>query len=338
MITGHGDDLYNFNTDIQYNFSSNVYPGGPAPGLLAHLKSEISSIAQYPSPDARELSALTAERLGLNASQVIFTNGATEAFYLMAQCFKDTSAAVPAPAFAEYEDAARAHGLKTNYFNMRAMPQYHFTEKIAFFGHPNNPDGIIHPLTTIEKIISQYPETLFIADEAYIEFTEAAPDCLSLLNKYQNLAIIRSLTKTFVIPGLRLGYIIAPSGLIPQINQNKMPWNVNSLSIIAGKYITQHYDQLRFDVSTLRQQTEVFRQSLSSIKWAELWPTVTNYFLVKLKKGKASSLKKYLAEKHQILIRDANNFKGLEGEYIRLATQQAPANQALKKAMEEWKP
>ncbi len=337
MLEGHGDDLYRFNRPIKYNFSSNVhYQGTPRP-LLHYLKGQIDSVSNYPSPDARELSSAAGAFLGLATAELLFTNGATEAFYLIAQCFKKQSAAIVVPAFSEYEDACQTHELDITFLPTTSFLAYDFKERIAFFGNPNNPDGLVYHPDKIKGLLEKFPRTIFVIDEAYIEFTNSTRSCISLIRHYENLMIIRSLTKTFVIPGLRLGYIASSAANIRRLMVLKMPWSVNTLAIRAGQYLFGHYTELLFDIEPLMQERSQLQQSLRSIDGLEVWATETSYFLVRLKKGKASVLKEYLGEEHRILIRDATNFRGLDGEHIRLSVQSEKANAALLTALGKWK-
>lgn len=335
MIQGHGDDWYNY-ANIRHNFSSNVYDGGINSTLVSHLNSHWPSLAHYPSPDARELSVAAANRLKLKPEQLLFTNGATEAFYLLAQCHVRKKALIVIPSFAEYEDAAKIHGQEIRFASYHEFAHGSITEDIVWFGNPNNPDGSVMSLEAIEALLQAYPRTLFMVDEAYMDFTEATASCISLISGYDNLIIVKSLTKTFAIPGLRLGYFISAEENIKKLAALKMPWTVNALAIMAGKFIFENYDQLIFDVGKLTERTHRFRAQLSAIDWLELLPSATHYFLAGLRVGSAAILKKTLAEKHGILIRDATNFRGLSGEYIRLAVQAEASNQQLIKALKSW--
>ncbi len=335
MIYGHGDDLHLYNGKIKYNFSSNVYYKGCPPELLEEISNATFTIQNYPSPAAKELNKAAANKFELNQNHFLFTNGATEAFYLIAHMLSGKSAAIVAPTFSEYEDACKIYGLAYRLIdNTMVHPEQY---QVVFICNPNNPDGTIIPIKRLKKIIEEAPNTIFVIDEAYIEFNNQMESIIPLINRLKNLIVVRSLTKTFAIPGIRLGYIVASSHIIDQLLEKKIPWSVNALAIQAGLQIFKHYDQWLFDVDKLLEETKYFINELSKINWLEVKHSYTSYFLVELKKGTASSLKEYLATQHNILIRDATNFRCLEGEYIRLATQDRSTNIRLINALKHWK-
>ena len=335
MINGHGDDLHLYDCEIQYNFSSNVYYKGCPPALLSNLSTQLDTVQRYPSPMASELNLVAAEKFELPPYQFLFTNGATEAFYLIAHLFAGKSAAILAPTFAEYEDACRAHALNYTLVDRTQLQPDDFD--LVFICNPNNPDGSIIPTAELLSMIDSTPGTTFVIDEAYIEFTNQVTSLApGLADDLENLIIVRSLTKTFAIPGIRLGYVMADPEMIEAMLNKKMPWSVNTLAIQAGLQLFRQYDQWQFDVNELLAETDDFKRQLSEIDWVTVKPGFTSYFLLELHKGTAAELKEYLAYKHGILIRDATNFKGLKGEHVRLATQDKFANSALIKALKDW--
>ncbi|WP_299530224.1 aminotransferase class I/II-fold pyridoxal phosphate-dependent enzyme [Ulvibacterium sp.] len=334
MIYGHGDDLYRYNGKIKHNFSSNVYYKGCPLELLTKISSALSILENYPSPTAAELNEMAARKFRLHKDQFLFTNGATEAFYLIAHLFSGASAAIVAPTFSEYENACKIHGL-----------DYHLVDKtrfnpndyqVVFICNPNNPDGTFFSAEVLTQLIEEAPDTTFVIDEAYIEFTDQIESLGPLVKGLNNLIVVRSLTKTFAVPGIRLGYIISCSRIIEQLLSKKMPWSVNALAIQTGLQVFEHYDRWLFNIEELLQATREFIRELSAIPWLQVKPTYTTYFLVELKKGTASALKEFLATQHGILIRDATNFQRLHGEHIRLSTQSPGANAALIKALRLW--
>ena len=335
MINGHGDDRHLFTAEIRHNFSSNVYYRGCPKELLSEISSAVQLIENYPSPAAEELNEAAAGRFQLNSDQFLFTNGATEAFYLIAQLFTGSSVAIVAPTFSEYEDSCKIHGLNYHLTDKKSIQPDQY--QLVFICNPNNPDGRIIPTNELTLLIEKSPNTTFVIDEAYIEFTDKIDSIITLAGQLPNLIVVRSLTKTFTIPGLRLGYIVSSSEIIQKLKSKKMPWSVNALAIHAGQKLFRRYDDWLFDVRELLAETNAFQHALSEIEWLELIPSHTSYILTKLKSGTASALKNYLVENHGILIRDATNFKHLQGEYIRLSTQSTDANNMLINALKDWK-
>ena len=336
MLHGHGDDWYKYSQTVRYNFSSNVWYEGPAQSLVEVISSSLPTIGRYPSPEAAELSEVAASFHKLSKESCLFTNGATEAFYLIAQLFRNQSATIFSPTFSEYEDACHNHDIKTSFINRSKFGAAAINTSLAFICNPNNPDGFISPLEVIESQIKQYPKTTFVLDEAYIDFASGAKSCISLLDKYPNMIIIKSLTKLFSIPGIRLGYILSSPGQIERLKGIKMPWSVNSLAIEMGKHIFRHYEGLKPDLKLAFKASKKLQQQISEMEGFSVIPAPTTFFLLKHKEARAADIKDYLMERYQILVRDASNFTGLEGEYIRIAVQSPEGNELLLKALENW--
>ena len=335
MLNGHGDDLHLINGEIKHNFSSNVYYKGCPESLLLHISKNVPFIQSYPSPAASELNILAAEKFQLKSEQFLFTNGATEAFYLIAQLFSDKKAAIVAPTFSEYEDACKI--FKLNYELISRDEIEKSDADILFICNPNNPTGAVVSAEELALLFKQKPKTTFVIDEAYMEFTNSTISIVSLTKEYSNLIVIRSLTKTFTIPGLRLGYVISNDLMIAKLLSLKMPWSVNLLAVKAGEFIFNNYENIQFNVSELLEETTIFKNQLAKLKGIKVCKSTTSYFLVELLNNKiANDLKEFLIVKHQILIRDATNFNKLNGEYIRLSTQNKTTNTILIQALKEW--
>ncbi|SEE59789.1 threonine-phosphate decarboxylase [Tenacibaculum sp. MAR_2010_89] len=334
MLNGHGDDLHLIEGKIKHNFSSNVYYKGCPKSLLDEISRNVHRIESYPSPIANELNELAAKKFLLHSNKFLFTNGATEAFYLIAQLFSAKKAAIVAPTFAEYEDACSI--FKLDYQLISRTEVKDTNADLLFICNPNNPTGTIFSKKELELLFKEKPRTTFVIDEAYIEFTNNLESVASLTTTHTNLIVVRSLTKTFTIPGLRLGYIISNTSNISALLALKMPWSVNTLAIKAGEFIFNNYKTLQFNASELLEETSIFKKELEQVKGIKVCESNTSYFLIELLNRSAKELKKYLIEKHQILIRDATNFNNLEGEHIRLSTQSKATNQLLIQALKEW--
>ncbi len=159
---------------------------------------------------------------------------------------------------------------------------------------------------------------------------------VSEINNFSNLVLVKSLTKTYSIPGLRLGYIISQKQNIQAIQLAKMPWSVNTMAIEAGKFIVENATDIALPLKRLLADTSDLMRSLQQIENIEVYPTTTNFFLCQTKIKTAAALKKHLLNTHQLLIRDASNFKGLSPHYFRIAAQTPAQNQLLIDAIRQW--
>lgn len=337
MIHGHGNDGYRYKKNLVADFSSNVWFEGTPEPLLSHLQTSLPAIAQYPEPDAGSLKEKIAEKYNLHISQCLVTNGSVEAFYLTAFAFSRSNSTIVTPCFAEYEDACRIHGHKVEFLNNRQEWQRMcFDRKLIWLGNPNNPDGKVINPETIRSMLLNNPETLFIIDEAYGELCAEFQSAVPLIDEFSNLLIVRSFTKSFAIPGLRLGYLMGSENIIKKLEQLKMPWTVNALALEAGMFILDNYDLLMPEIKKVKNGSETFQEQLKKMgKRIAITPSECNYFLVKLDGSYSSLLKEMLMEQYGILIRDASNFRGLDERFIRLAVQKPEHNKLLIDALDK---
>lgn len=334
MIKGHGDDIYSHKREITINFSSNVYSRQDMSELDEYLKSKIDRIHSYPEPDASTLTSLLALKYGIEEDNIVVTNGATEAIYLIAHAFRCQKSIIITPTFSEYEDACLINEHKIDYAT--SLEQIEPDTNLVWLCNPNNPDGQAYHKTYLYQFIAKHPNILFILDLSYEAFVndEFRLDQHETMY-YSNIISLHSLTKSYAIPGLRLGYLVSNRELISKINRYRMPWSVNQLAIEAGKYLlseSRNYIDLEaYRAETLRLMTE-----LNVIDGLIVLPTNTHFFLCELIGRKASDLKQYLIDKHGILIRDASNFRGLDQHFFRIATQSREENDLLINAIKEW--
>ncbi len=335
---GHGDDVYKYEgIDFKANFSSNVWYKGAPKKLLVHLQEELKSIENYPAPSAENLTQLIEDHHSLSRNTSIVTNGATEAFYLITNVFHSSTVTICCPSFSEYEQASIANKLEIKFINRNAILEHEFDTQLAFICNPNNPDGIENTVEELNLLTSKFPETIFIIDEAYTEFTSSNISCVSLLKKRNNIILIKSLTKLFCIPGLRLGYLLTTPTLISKLLKYKIPWNINSVALSAGEFLFRHYKELTPNFDSCFDNTEKLKNAINLLPGFKVHSTNTSYFLIELEQPKASELKSFLIQKHQLLIRNASNFRTLNEHFIRVASQTPEKNELLINALKQWR-
>ncbi|WP_294588564.1 threonine-phosphate decarboxylase [uncultured Bacteroides sp.] len=340
MIEGHGDDSYKYNRPITSNFSSNVYSKVDLSDLKAHLCARIEGIGNYPEPEPYTLEARLACRHRLPADAVCVTNGATEAIYLIAQTFRGTNTAILQPTFSEYADACRIHGHRvTSLYQLPSEKEGFLLPKevrMLWLCNPNNPTGTVVDKAYLTELIKHNSQVCFIIDQSYEYFTLCSLFSPAQAAEFPNVLLLHSMTKRYAVPGLRLGYITGDGGLLKRLRSHRMPWSVNQLAIEAGLHLLEHDVPNPLDVPAYLQETARLRTALESLGGLEIWATETHFMLIRLRFGKASALKEYLAGEHGILIRDASNFDGLDEHFFRIATQTSEENDRLVEAIKQW--
>jgi len=336
MLFGHGDDFYNSQNEVKINFSSNVWHG--ANKLKEHLNEQFSKLTRYPEPDAASLKRLLARRYEIKEENVVVTNGSITAFYLIAQAWKGAKSTIAVPSFSEYEDACRLHEHEINFFSTSDDLSELSLEgqDFCWICNPNNPDGKLLHRSELLRLIAANRNTKFIIDQAYVAFTTEDMLKPSDVKNNPNLILIQSISKAYNIPGLRIGYLVASPEIAAEVNKYIIPWSVNAIALEASKYILIHPAQFTLPIRKWQRETAELIYQLNKFDNLEVIPTATTFFLVRLKKGTAAELKKYLWDNYGILIRDASNFRGLDETYIRLSTQTTVENQILIDAIREW--
>lgn len=324
MINGHGDDIFKYK-DIRINFSSNVYNHFDHEGLFSYLANRLDYVVNYPEPSPQTLEAELASMLGIKPNELMVTNGATEAIYLIAQTYRRGRSTIMTPTFAEYADACRLHEHEIG----RGGELY-------WMCNPNNPTGTVFPKDELQEKIKKHPEVTFVIDASYAPFTKKPLFTASEATEMPNVLMLHSMTKEFAIPGLRLGYITGCAELLDPIRRQRMPWSVNQVAIDAGHYLIRHSDEFAFDLDALLKERERVEERLKKLGVIEVWPSDTHILLSKLRMGHAEALKDYLANEHGILIRDASNFEGLDKSFFRIAVQKPDENDELVDAIMQW--
>lgn len=338
MLFGHGDDFYNSQNEVKINFSSNVWHGANLEKLKEHLIEQFNKLTRYPEPDAASLKRLLARRYEIKEENVVVTNGSITAFYLLAQAWRGAKSMIAVPSFSEYEDACRLHEHEISFFSTSDDLSELSLEgqDFCWICNPNNPDGKLLHRTEMLKLIAANRNTKFIVDQAYVAFTTEDMLKPSDVKNNPNLILIQSISKAYNIPGIRIGYLVASPEIVNEVNKYIIPWSINAIALEASKYILIHPAQFTLPIRKWQRETAELIYQLNKFDNLEVIPSSTTFFLVRLKKGTAAELKKFLWEKYGILIRDASNFRGLDETYFRLSTQTTAENQVLIDAIREW--
>lgn len=334
MINGHGDDIFSY-PGISHNFSSNIVCRRDLDKLYEHLNNCMPRISSYPEPDASSLVAAWAASMDISANNLCVTNGATEAIYLIAQVYRESNSQIPVPTFSEYADACRLnrHKITEIYSESGLKPA---PGSLIWLCNPNNPTGKVWDHSWLTQMIEANPACIFIVDQSYAPYTLEKVIDVKWALEQPNVLLLHSMTKQFGVPGLRIGGVSGNAKLIRQLSLFRMPWSVNALAIEAGKFLLANSDCYLIDAEALIAERERVAAEFAKTGLIEVWPSDSNMLLSRLRMGKASALKDYLAVEKGILIRDASNFTGLDEGCFRIAVQGPEADNRLIEGIKEW--
>jgi threonine-phosphate decarboxylase len=351
----HGGNIYELSAragcspDEILDFSASINPLGPPPGLNEIMTGCFNRLESYPDIHNRVLIEAVSKFHEIDPEYIAVANGSTELIYWLPRALGVTKALVALPTFGEYVKAFELHGTTLQrlftrpeeLFQPRAEDLAATLQNGAFdavlLTQPASPSGSLLDDETIDWITrerSAARDTFFIVDEVFIDFCEQA-SLKRFLDKAPNIAIIRSFTKFFALPGLRIGYLLAQPRVIAKVRDHLPPWSVNALAQAAGAYcLTQ--DQYRTKtLDVISKERQRLAGELSSIDGFDVLPARANYLLVRMDRGlkTASRLKMDIFERDRILIRDCGSFEGLDDRYFRTAVRLPDQNDRLLSAL-----
>ncbi|CAD6368454.1 Aminotransferase class I and II [metagenome] len=330
------------NSDI-LDFSSNISPLGPSKMVRKTIKNHLDSVKIYPDSESTTLKKNLENYLKIPSSQIVIGNGATEIIYNFCQAFlsNKTPVLIPIPTFGEYESAAQLSGAKVLFFKTMNLEQDvdEFISKFPFDGcificNPNNPTGHLIQKQTLQKIITSAhkKKTLVFVDECFIELVPNSNETIiGLVKKFSNLFILRSLTKSFALAGLRIGYGVGSKQIISVLNKIKIPWNVSGIAQYAASTALDDPAYLTKVNKIIKKESSYLIDRISKFNNFQCIPTSTNFILIKTKINSKILQKKLLEKK--ILIRDCSTIHGLNDNYIRIAVKTRKENEKLIKSL-----
>jgi threonine-phosphate decarboxylase len=336
---GHGGDiwtaaeLYGVDKNAFLDFSSNMNPLGPpevAGGIIQEeWKRELS---RYPDPDCRELRAKIADVYGIPAECVLVGNGAAELIDLAVRVLKPAKVGLLRPCFLEYAKAAERAEASVVDLPLAADrnfdPDWQSEElwdraeqaDILFLGHPNNPTGRLLPRPFLNRLMEW--DKPVILDEAFIDFSgdEEHLSCIREAAFSERLFVVRSMTKFYTVPGLRLGFIAASPEWIARMKALQVEWSVNGLAQRIGAAVLGDKEYEEATLTWLRSERSWLKEALEQLGF-QVTPSDANYLLFRLPSawpGSIQMLQSRLGKKG-IMVRDGSTFVGLDDRYGRTA-------------------
>ncbi|MDE6794596.1 MAG: aminotransferase class I/II-fold pyridoxal phosphate-dependent enzyme [Muribaculaceae bacterium] len=338
MINGHGDDIFRYGDKVKVNFSTNICQDIDHTSLMRHLMLFPGLLSNYPEPEPLSVERLLAAEHGINEENILVTNGATEAIYLIARKMQGKRSTVIVPTFREYQDACAMYGHNINFLteeNFIGIGIIEDDNDAVWLCNPNNPTGRIYDRSLLLRLADSMPHTLFIIDQAYADYSVADLLTVDDVMLRRNIVLLYSLTKRFSVPGLRIGYAVAPLEVTLALRSMRMPWGINSFATEASHYLLAHKSDYKIDSYLLNQEVRRIGEALK-VFGISSGPTDCNFLLCELPYGSSASLKEWLVNNRGLLIRDASNFESLGKCHFRIAAQSPERNDLLIRSIEEW--
>jgi threonine-phosphate decarboxylase len=339
--------------DQLIDFSASINPL-PPPSCVSQLLLETPRLfREYPDPHCTLITQRISQAMGVPESWIRVTNGSTEMIYLLPHLLHEGQEIVIFdPSFSEYEKAFTVFGYNPKSITLsadnnfhadpdRLFPQLNSFKKLSaiVLGHPASPTGKLYRdfLPRLQEYCEER-KVILIIDEAFIEFSSPEDSAWNLLKNTKNLILIRSLTKFYSIPGLRIGYGILHPDKIKQIESYQYPWSVNALAQIVGSEVILDKAFQEKTLSWTSVEINYMFQALDSIPEIEVFPSETNFLLFRIKDNRpliAQSLYQHLLSR-SLLIRNCGNFKGLDESFFRISLREHEENLKLLGSIQDF--
>ncbi|PWT83500.1 MAG: threonine-phosphate decarboxylase [Acidobacteria bacterium] len=314
------------------DFSANINPLGPSPKAIEAITQAMGLIRVYPDEYPVRLTRCLSERFQVPADSILAGNGATDLLYFWIRSVRPKRATLIVPTFVEYRRALESVGCEIETLRLNAaeffrLPARMSATELVIVTNPNNPTGATMPPEEMIEWVGRFDaSTQIFIDEAFIEFT-AQPSLVRQSDRFPNLWILRSMTKFYALPGLRLGYLVG-SG-VRGLLEKREPWQVNSLAEAAG--IASLEDRAYEEATLQLVQRERIRlwKDLQSLNSIHAFPTSANFFFASCASDEVLDRLISKLMENRILIRDCRGIEGLDGPHFRFGIKARQENETL---------
>ena len=342
----HGGDIYSNEHPSGRNlidFSSNSNPYGPPDGVKNNLNLALEHAQKYPDIEYRLLKEEIRKYHELKKSNLILGNGAGEVIDLAVKRVK--LLLILNPAYSEYEESAKRYGVKVFHSKYKHCivedkrygleineedfwDEFSLVDALAL-AHPNNPDGNVLDLNKMRKIIdfAKQNKKKLIIDETFFDYTNIQESFTSFLEEDVDLIVIKAITKFYGLPGIRFGYgLCSKESISEEINKYQRPWNINAF---ADKFaiicLNDNEYKTRMNSINKKERDWLTNELIKLNTVKRVYCSQGNYILLMLQNMKARDLKTKLI-KRGILIRNCDNYMGLNEYFIRVAVKKREDN------------
>lgn len=361
-VSGHGGNVRRLAeaagvtvTDL-LDFSASINPLGPPEWLRAVVLAHLGDVEHYPDEDCSDLVQAITTRYEIPSECVVVCNGTAEIIAALPRVLPVARAVIPVPTYVDYAVAATQAGLEVEAIGLDETRGFALDAEavaarlrggeVVFVGRPNNPTGVLCRAEYLISLAVSHPCSWFVVDEAFVEFAEDddGSDGVGLLRSgMPNLVVLRSLTKLYAIPGLRLGLAVVPRGVAPDLRRAMAPWSVNALAQAVG--IAALADKGYVDATRVfvREERARLMEGLSALPGLRVFPGSANYLLVKMERGPADARGRWPADARELAerllqkglaVRVCDDFDGLDRRYFRVAVRKREENERLVREME----
>lgn len=349
MKNSHGGNIdeikRNYKIKDIIDFSANINPLGLSESVKEAMVSAIDEVVHYPDITYFDLTNSISEFLNIEKDNLFLGNGAAEVIFNIVRGLKPKRALLYGPSFSEYSEALNSVDCKIDYYVLKdkcnldlgILDMINKNTDIIFICNPNNPTGALCKRQMIEEILkaSKEEDITVVIDESFLEFVRDSKEItlINQLKEYDNLIIVKSLTKIFAFPGIRLGYgLTSNKDYLYKINKNTISWSVNTIANKAGIAALKESLYIKNTIEFVEKENKFLFNNLSLFKDLNVFKSYANFIFFRIYKD--VDLKEELL-KYGILIRSCENYVGLDKSYYRVAVRTREENIKLIKYLQK---
>lgn len=355
----HGSDLeeiekiYHIPKEEIVCFGANVNPLGLSAQVKKQLSEHLDIITAYPDRKYSSLRQAIGQYCDIDPNYIVVGNGSTELISLLIQHRTPKSALLLGPTYSEYERELSLCGGKLSYYTLSAAKDFQLdvldfcqnlnhTIDLLIICNPNNPTSSAISVSDLKTIVQtcQKLDIFVMIDETYIEFASSIPalSAVCLVPDYDNLMVLRGVSKFFAAPGLRLGYGMTSNEDFRNIlKEYQNPWSLNSIGAFAGELFLQDTDYIQKTRQLIETERTRIYETLQTIPELKAFKPSANFVLVQILNEGVTSFDVFdNLIRQKLMIRDCSSFEQLDGEFIRFCIMSPEENTRLLHALKTF--
>jgi len=349
--TVHGGQAWKME-DIE-DYSHNLNPFGPPECLPEIIATAMDDIGHYPDDNCTELKSTFSKIFSLREENIAIGAGSSEIIRNFPNAFieKGEKAIINKPSFAEYSQQCRLVGAEIAFNDLAEEEDFRINTqktsaavksgaKALYICNPNNPTGRIEPRKKILEVVKECRDegTLVFLDETLLELVPWHEEisCIGYVNKFDNLVVAGSLTKSFAIPGIRIGYGAASAPLIEEMDKVRMTWNVGQIEQnVARILMSEHIGYVKKAAAVMAEESKIMNSELKKIGFPVGNVSDSFFYFCSLKElgVKCSKFQKLMLDQ-KIMVRDCASFGDRFDHYVRFSVKDRERNDMFVRAVE----
>lgn len=354
----HGSDIekiceyYNLKKEDIINFGANVNPLGLSETVQKTLASHLNVLSSYPDRGYTSLRSVISGYCGIPADFILPGNGSSELISLLIEVCAPRHTLILGPTYSEYSRELSFSGSTQDYYHLREEQDFiPDTEDLCrtldsgaydllILCNPNNPTSTAILRDDMEQLLTfcASRDIFVMIDETYVEFAPdiSAVTAVPLTAKFDNLCVLRGVSKFFAAPGLRLGYAVTGNqALLKKMKDKQIPWSLNSIGAFAGELLFQDEEYIRATRELILSERDRMYAALSEMPAFKVYSPYANFLLLKILRKEMTAFDVFEnCIKNGLMIRDCSSFQCLDGEFVRFCIMMPEDNSRLLKVLE----